>query len=291
MSDPVIVVGFDGSLGADHALRWAINWAERTGASIQAVMSWEYPMLAMLPAPFGGAPVPPTEQMDAATIEALRTMLDPLRADTEVPITEVVREGHPVEVLRDQSTDADLVVVGSRGHSSLASVLLGSVSRRIAAAAPCPVVVVPANADLAATGPVIVGVDGSQESLAALGWAGRATDSPIVALHVYDHDVGPAYAGDEFDWIDPEDRGDHLLQHSVETTLGERAHVTTEVVKGEARAVLVERGEGASLIAVGARGDHGVAGLLLGSVATFTAANAATPVVIVREAVIGSADM
>ncbi len=56
-----------------------------------------------------------------------------------------VSYGHPGSVLIDLSEDADMVVVGSRGHGGFRGLLLGSVSTYVVHHARCPVTVVPAH--------------------------------------------------------------------------------------------------------------------------------------------------
>ena len=91
-------------------------------------------------------------------------------------------EGSPAEALIETADreGAELLVVGSRGRGSLRSAVLGSVSRELAARAPCPVVVVPSGepAETASRGEdadasVVCGVDGSDQALAAAALAGR----------------------------------------------------------------------------------------------------------------------
>ncbi len=278
-----IVVGLDGSPGAERALRWALALADRSDGSVRAVMAWDYPPLALPPHPIGLLAVPPSGRMEQATAEALDRALAPVEADTGLAIERVVRRGASADVLLAEAADADLVVVGSRGRGSVASVVLGSVSRRVAAAAPCAVAVVPAVLDHDPLGPVLVGVDGSSGSLAALRWAGTNTDGPIRALHVFEYPFGPEYAVDGFEWDDPSDLGEQVLQRSVAQALGDRADVTTTAVGGDPRQVLVEEGAGAAMIVVGARGAGGIAGLLLGSITTGVALRARTPVVVVPD--------
>ena len=65
-----------------------------------------------------------------------------------VPLVTVVAEGDPAESLITASRDADLLVLGTRGRSSFAGLVLGAVSQRCAAAAACPVVLVKAREEL-----------------------------------------------------------------------------------------------------------------------------------------------
>lgn len=282
MQRPVIVVGVDGSPGSAHALAWAVRAAERAGGSVRALMSWSYPPLVVLPHPIG-ATVPPAEGMDEATAQALASVVEPVAAAGGVEVAQVVGRGAPARALLAEAADADLLVVGTRGRGTVASVLLGSVSRAVAAAAPCPVAVVPEDAELDADGPVLVGVDGSRGSLAALRWAGSVTEGPIHAVHVFEYPFGPEYAVPGFEWDDPEEFGHKLLELAVADTLGDRPDVTTTTARGDARRALVDAGRGASMIVVGARGATGVEGAFLGSVTTAVATGASVPVVVVPD--------
>jgi nucleotide-binding universal stress UspA family protein len=146
MADGLIVVGVDGSDGSVVALRWAVGQAERTGASLRVVTTWEYP------ATYGWAPAYP-DQTDWATptgkllSETIREVLgDP----PPVAVETKVIEGHAARVLLDESKNADLLVVGSRGRGGFSGLLLGSVSQHCVEHARCPVVVLPppANASI-----------------------------------------------------------------------------------------------------------------------------------------------
>lgn len=131
-----IVVGIDGSEPSRHALRWAYHQAELTRSTLRVVMSWELPSVGLAPFPVGLDPRGTTEEV------LVQTLNDTIRDDPSVPITTLVIEGHPAPVLLHQTLDADLLVVGSRGHGKFAELFLGSVSEHVVAHATCPVVVV-----------------------------------------------------------------------------------------------------------------------------------------------------
>jgi nucleotide-binding universal stress UspA family protein len=137
-----IVVGVDGSPSSRAALAWAVRQAQITGATVNAVIAWHYP--AML----GGAPFAPIGPLYAKdygeyAAQALNgAVLETMPQDGPVEISSMVREGNPAQVLLEASSDADLLVVGSRGHGGFAEALLGSVSQACVQHARCPVVIV-----------------------------------------------------------------------------------------------------------------------------------------------------
>jgi nucleotide-binding universal stress UspA family protein len=127
-----IVVGVDGTIDGQRALAWALNEAARRTAELTVVHVWEYPAATFV--------FPPSPKETAA--EILTKSVEGL--DTQgVDIHSRLVEGRPVTVLVREALDADMLVVGSRGHSGVASVVLGSVSTGCIHHAACPVVVVP----------------------------------------------------------------------------------------------------------------------------------------------------
>jgi nucleotide-binding universal stress UspA family protein len=139
---PQVVVGVDGSAESLAALRWAAKYAAATGATVSALLSWHYPA-AVGTAPVGHAP---KEISDEVRTEMQET-LD--KAVTEVfgsPLPSGVRAevvyGHPANTLVEASENADLLVVGNRGHGAFRGMLVGSVSIHCVTNAACPVVVV-----------------------------------------------------------------------------------------------------------------------------------------------------
>ncbi len=142
-SEHLVVVGVDGSPSSRAALAWAVEQARLTGATVEAVIAWEvranyggYPVPVPAPAPpnvdWGGLA---TKVLDHAIAEAPNL-------DKAVTIRPKVTPGNAGQALLDASKDADLLVVGHRGHGGLVEALLGSVSQYCVHHATCPVVVV-----------------------------------------------------------------------------------------------------------------------------------------------------
>ena len=139
-----IVVGVDGSDTSRNALAWAYDEAGHHGASLVVLTTWHPPAMPMTP-PYGN--LPPEGYGDQPRQEALelleRFTSELVPKDPAVDIRTSVEEGkNPAKVLIERSKEADLLVVGSRGHGGFAGMLLGSVSQHLVAHAECPVVVV-----------------------------------------------------------------------------------------------------------------------------------------------------
>jgi nucleotide-binding universal stress UspA family protein len=132
-----IVVGVDGSPSSMAAVEWAAHQAELTGAVLEVLMTWEWPVS------FGWSlPIPSDYSPGHDSETLLRTLLEPVeKAHPGVSIQATAIEGHPAPILVKASHGADLLVVGSRGHGEFAGMLLGSVSEHCVSNARCPVVV------------------------------------------------------------------------------------------------------------------------------------------------------
>ncbi len=135
-----VVVGVDGSSGAQAALEFAVAEAALRGASVHAVHSWQCPVSD------GGWVVPVTEYETYARGVLADAVARAAPAEvhrlTEPPVTSDLQEGHPAERLLAAARGAALLVVGSRGHGGFVGLLLGSVSQYCITHATCPVVVV-----------------------------------------------------------------------------------------------------------------------------------------------------
>jgi nucleotide-binding universal stress UspA family protein len=133
-----VVVGLDGSPGSIRAVQFAIGEARLRCCAVEAVLAWHMP--AMLHA----AGIPDDFDPQGWAQATLDVALAAVAPDG-VTVDGHTAQGHPAAVLLDAAKDADLLVVGSRGHGGLVGALLGSVSRHCVAHATCPVVVVPVH--------------------------------------------------------------------------------------------------------------------------------------------------
>jgi nucleotide-binding universal stress UspA family protein len=202
------------------------------------------------------------------------------------PIDRAVAIGDPIGVLAEEARQAQLLVLGTRGLGGLSGLLAGSVAVALAAKAPAPVVVVRGEQP-AASGPVVVGVDDSANSDAAIGFAFEAAamrGAPLVAVHAWLEHVTDAEAAEMVDWA--------ALMAYQQTVVANRIAAWTEkypdvpvsaVVDHDAPArTLVEQSTGAQLLVVGSRGRANLTGLLLGSVSHAVVQRAHCPVAVVR---------
>jgi nucleotide-binding universal stress UspA family protein len=140
----VIVVGVDHSEGAKAALRFALEEAKLRQATLRVVHAWQYGYIGAtgLEGAYPAVGGDIKELHDAAETALEETLRESIPETDTVEIERRVVEGRAAAVLVDDSRDADLLVVGSRGHGGFAGLLLGSVSQQCAHHAACPVVIV-----------------------------------------------------------------------------------------------------------------------------------------------------
>ena len=131
-----IVVGVDGSEASVTALRHGIRMANALNASLEAVTAWRFSTAFALAGEVGYTP---EDDAKAIMSGAVKSALGPA-----VPswFSGKTREGNADQVLIEESTGAEMLVVGSRGHGGLSGLLLGSVSALCAERAHCPVLII-----------------------------------------------------------------------------------------------------------------------------------------------------
>ncbi|MBB5157530.1 universal stress protein [Saccharopolyspora phatthalungensis] len=267
-ADRPVVAGVDGSVHSIDAAMWAAGEVRsRRAQRLRLVMATSDPL------------------RDDEAWDIAEAVVGQLKARHPcLEISPEVVPGHPAEVLVRQSDDAQLVVVGSRGQSALSATLIGSVSTKVAMHARCPIVIV---RDHRNTGPVVVGLDNSPFSHAALQFAFDAAaryEAELVAMRVW-RDVGyapsvPTLSEETTELREQAQRG--LAQQL--SGWAERypdVSVHKVVQRGHPVAELAAASAAARLLVVGHRGRGEFTGLL-GSVAAGVIRHASCPVAVVR---------
>lgn len=280
------VVGLDGSACAANALEWAVRNVDGRATAVELVTAWQTPVIAASP-----MSLPMTVDLDDAeshdaTVREVAEVAAVMRERLHVPVTASVGHGGPAPVLLDASESAALLVIGSRGRGGFARLLLGSTSTQCATHAWVPTVVVPGDADPGPVRTILVGCDGSPNSMAALRWAIQfaAPGGTVVVAWVWDA-TPLAVGADAFFFPDASDLAAERFHYLVDTVAEQaRARGVTlerEFLRGTPRAALAEHAEEADLVAVGARGHGAVGAALLGSVSTWLLHHLHRPVAVI----------
>lgn len=139
--DQAVVVGIDGSDSSQNALRFAISAAQDLGHSIRLVGAYTVPSVAAATIDVSYVPIDDTS-VRAAVTDTLKAAAAQVR-EAGVSVEAVIEIGDAAGVLVDETAQASLVVVGSRGRGGFAGRLLGTVSTALPAHSKCPTVVVP----------------------------------------------------------------------------------------------------------------------------------------------------
>ncbi|PSK98502.1 nucleotide-binding universal stress UspA family protein [Murinocardiopsis flavida] len=292
-----VVVGVDGSDSSRYALEFSAHEADLRGFGLRVITAVspeeeDGPFADFLRTPEAGERRP---------VKHARALLDYARdwiarLYPELPVEpQLVRERAAVALLHAaEQPDAAAVVVGSRGLSSFASAFVGSVGVELAAHSPVPVVVLPKQHEAAkgVKGRVVVGVDGSEPSGRALGFAfteAARRGATLVAvcawqpMTAFASSMGPVPA----EVFDDEAIAENARLTVEEALSGPRdAHpdvaVEVRIERGHPVVALLDVASPADLIVIGSRGRGGFRGLLLGSVSQSVMHGASGPVAVVR---------
>jgi nucleotide-binding universal stress UspA family protein len=280
------VVGLDGSECAANALEWAAANADGRADDVELVTAWQTPVVGAYPmsAPMS-VPIDDSSLHDAAAHDVAEVTVD-LGGRLSVPVRASVGHGGPAQVLLDASASAGLLVIGSRGRGGFARLLLGSTSTQCATHASVPTVVVPGDAEPARAEKILVGCDGSPNSMVALRWAIEFASPGGTVVVAWVWDATPLAVGaDAFFFPDASDLAAERFHHLVDTVadaarLGE-VTLEREFIRGTPRSALASQAENVDLVAVGARGHGAVGAALLGSVSTWLLHHVHRPVAVV----------
>jgi nucleotide-binding universal stress UspA family protein len=135
-----IVVGSSTDAASDNALELAVLIAEREGRALVLAHAWELPVVGDIPPVPGGPESIPERQREALD----QIAVDVRRAHRDLEVTVDLRNGPAAASLAHAAAEAAMLIVGRRDRPAAVRVLLGSVSHRLIADPPCPVMVVPA---------------------------------------------------------------------------------------------------------------------------------------------------
>jgi len=220
-------------------------------------------------------------------LEVTRAQLEQVGARLGAAEVRVTR-GKPVEELLSASRDADLLVIGSDYQGAGRGIRRGPHGVRIAAAAPCPVVVVPPFDVSGRTG-VVVGVDGSEVSEAAIRFAASEADRQgehLIAVSAWMPITAPMGVIGYPDGY--HENAQHLTEEAMGLSLAGLAQdypdleVRRIVEAGDPATVLNRVAADARLAVVGSHGRGAVARFLLGSTSHEVLLTLATATAIVR---------
>jgi nucleotide-binding universal stress UspA family protein len=225
-----VAVGYDGSEAAQEAVRWAAEYAAAGNYRIRVVHAWVWPMFTKKLGPVRGVEGSglrhAAEAILAEGVDVARAALAAARTAARAPaagnntdtgsgVEGVMETGLPATVLRDCALDAVLLVVGSRGLGGVLGHVAGSVCLDLAGSSPCPLMVIRrGHSPGRPARPVVVGVDGTSRSSAALAGAVRLAailGAPLQVVHI-DQTRGRAREGHGRHAR----HGQELLDHALE---------------------------------------------------------------------------
>lgn len=285
---PIIVVGYDGSPASEAAAHWAAAEADRRHAKIRLLHVLTLPVSA---GPMGVSISHQIEPLRRAAERLLDQTCRRIRADHPgLQIEVVIQYGGVAPALLQEATDAVLIVVGSRGLGEFRDLAVGSVSAHVATHAPCPVVVIPSRWTSENADGVVVGVDGSSTSSAAIDFAfeqAQARDTTLTAVLAW-HDPVRTGPGDMLPLVYDLDALEQESAAVLAEAIAGHAEkypdviVRQQLVRGHADDVLIDAGRTAELLVVGSRGRGAFRGLLLGSTSRSLVHHAPCPVAVVR---------
>jgi nucleotide-binding universal stress UspA family protein len=288
MTTSQIIVGADGTASSRAAVEWAAREASRRHALLRVVLVFDGEWAAARYDPASEYLDVARQLADAVTAAAMSQALavaPRLEVETDALI------GNPAPRLLEVAEQAALAVLGSRGRGGFASLLLGSVSQRVATHAPCPVVVVRGRGDVT-DGPIAVGVDDTDTADHVLQTAFQAAserDAALAVVRTYLPAI-PLWLGDV----------PHTMVSTAEEDAAERTRVEdllapwrqkfplvpveVMVSHDSPAAVLVGLSASAQLVIVGSRGPGTITSGLLGSTGMQLLHHADCPVWIARAA-------
>ncbi len=287
-----IVVGIDGSSASDQALAWAIEQARLEHRPLTLVYGVNPKALWFDQGGLDRSTVLESMRADGAQLlDRARDLVTKEAPEQEVHLE--LRMVDPRVALLELSSQASMIVLGSRGRGPVRSLLLGSVGLAVAEHASCPVIVSrPHQVGVVRQG-VLVGVDGTEGSRSTVEAAYRLASVrslPLTVLHCFWDAVGatsgPSAVIDHEDGLETE----RLLVSEVVSGLGEKypdVHVRQTLARGLPDQCLVEASRSMDLVVVGTHPRTAVEGLVFGNVSRGVLERATCVVAVVPRPALG----
>lgn len=272
-----VVAAVDGSASADRALRWAAAEAGLRGRPLRLVHAY--------PCPDGTEQL--RDSLRGGSAQTLRRAVHLARQSAPgVEVSSASLPGATVSALVAESRVAAMVVVGAGEFTDPP----GSVGVGLTADSSCPVVIVRGFGELPRSGPVVLGVDGSPDSEAAVPFAFEAASlrgAPLLAVHVWSELLDEAACWQGYRTVDWSPREDEAKAVLAERLAGWHekfpdVEVVRVVRRGSAARTLLHRSTTARLLVIGAGGHGGLVGPGTGSTGHALIRHADVPVAVVR---------
>ncbi len=269
------VVGVDGSEQSRRALEWASAEAARDGATLEAVLTWRAPLTDL---PYNPDP------------DDLRRLESDWSSTLDEVISGIDAQGvllagpHAGRTLVDHATniEADLLVVGTRGRGGFLGLLLGSVAEYCLHHGPCPTAFVPPT-DLPQETRAVVGVDGSDASMKALAWAlerAERVGADVTALHVWNFLDKPPGSQYDTEFDDGDARA--FIEEAITSHGIDRSRLDVAIANELPSRALLDAGESAGLVVLGAHGRNPAHMMLAGSIAEQVSHHTSVPLLVHR---------
>ena len=279
-----IVVGFDGTESSRNAVLWAAAEANVGNAALRIVSCYELPIAGEASIGWSATAVSSVLLEDAERrVVDVRTEVSTAFPDLEV-IADV--SAGPADVVLVDGVDIDdLVVVGASRHEGSSAFWLGTTARYAVRHSAAPVVVVRGAATGIPPTRVVVGVDGSPDSLEALRWAGDEADRHgvnLVIVHSWNYPYLPVDAGAS--------QARDLTKVDAACVLDQAMEVARDRFAAGVKGLLVEDSAPSALLAsvhdgdllvLGSRGRGAIRARLFGSTVNAVLDEAAVPVVVI----------
>ncbi|MCT7353865.1 universal stress protein [Streptomyces sp. 15-116A] len=289
-----VVVGVDGSPESLAAADWAAREAVLRTAELRVVYAGEQPPYAYVP--FAGETVPPPgADRSAHMLREVDAALTHRHRGLRITTDQV--DGHPATALPIAAREADLLVLGSRGLSGVAGLLLGSVAPAVVARSRRPVVLVrageraedehvsDASGNRSESTPfrdVVLGLDLRDPHDAVIEFAFEAASRRAAALRII-HSWSPS-GNDDGDTLDAELRGEPASLTDALAPWRDKypgVEVTEQVVVGAPGSHLADASRDAALVVVGRRRRPSTVGPRIGPVTHAVLHDAVAPVAVI----------